>query len=136
MDILSETVDTHAVTPLLSPVSGSEQAYNQAQSAARNCIERTNGILKRRFPALKYSMRLKVNNVLPVIVATVVLHNIATTLKDDEPPNDQQLDSFLESQRRRGLRVDYDPVEVGPPLANAQPDATGMRRAIIDGHFT
>lgn len=125
----------YLLTPLLNPVSNAEHAYNQAQTAARNCIERTNGMLKRRFPALKYGMRLKVENVLPVIVAAVILHNIAVILKDDDPPDDKQLDSFLAEKRRRGMRVDYDPVEVAPPTTAGQTGGTAMRGAIIDGHF-
>jgi len=126
----------YLLTPLLNPVSNAEQAYNRAQTAARNCIERTNGVLKRRFPALKYGMRLKIENVLPVIVAVVVLHNIAVIMQDDEPPDDEQLDSYLAHKRRSGMQVDYDPVEVTPPSTNAQTGgAAGMRRAVIDGHF-
>lgn len=127
----------YLLTPLLNPASDSEEAYNRAQIAARNCIERTNGLLKRRFPALKYGMRLKLENVLPVIVATVVLHNIAVMVGDDDPPDDQQLDAFLVDKRRRGMQVDYDPVAVAPPPpAAAQTATTSLRRAIIDGHFT
>ena len=125
----------YLLTPLLNPATNADQSYNRAQTAARNCIERANGMLKRRFPALKYGMRLKLDNVLPVIVATVVLHNIAVVMKDDEPPDDQQLDSFLAHKRSRGMQVDYDPVEVTPPHLSTQIGAAGMRRAVIDGHF-
>ena len=31
---------------------------------------------------------------------------------------------------------DYDPVEVAPPCLSTQIGAVGMRRAVIDGHFT
>ena len=125
----------YLLTPLLNPVSNAEQAYNRAQTSARNCIERTNGVLKRRFPALKYGMRLKTENVLSVIVAVVVLHNIATVMQDDQPPDDQELDSYLADKRRRGMQVDYDPVEVAAPRSSAQTGAAGTRRAVIDGHF-
>lgn len=61
----------YMMVPLLNPVAAAERAYNTAQILARNCIERTNGMLKRRFPCLQYGLRLKLKNVLPVIVATV-----------------------------------------------------------------
>ena len=41
-------------------------------------------MLKRRFPALKYDLRPKLANTFPVIVAIVVLHNIAVTLGGDD----------------------------------------------------
>ena len=57
-------------------------------------------------------------------------------MQDDEPPDDEQLDSYLAHKRRSGMQVDYDPVEVTPPSTNAQTGgAAGMRRAVIDGHF-
>ena len=123
----------YLLTPLLNPISNAKQAYNRAHIAARNCIERTNGVLKRRFPALKYGMRLKTENVLPVIVAAVVLHNIATVMQDDHPPDDKELDSFLADKRRCGMQVDYDAVEVAPPCSRAQTGAAGTRRAVSDG---
>ena len=124
------------LTPVVNPVSSAEQAYNSAHIAARNCIERTNGLLKRRFPALKYGMRLKLSNVLPVIVATAVLHNIAMLMKEEDPPEDEQLDTYLNDRRRQGMRVDYDPVEFVAPVLQGHTGAAGMRRAVIDGHFT
>jgi len=126
----------YLLTPLAKPTTAAEKAYNAAQISARNCIERTNGRLKRRFAALKYGMRLRIDHVLPVIVATVVLHNIAAVLGDEDPPADQQLDQFLTSVRDRGLQVNYDPVEVGPPTLNAAALAsTAMRKAVIESHF-
>ena len=128
----------YLLTPVLNPVSNAEHAYNRVQTAARNCIERTNGMLKRRFPALKYGMRLILDNILPVIVATVVLQNIAVMMGDDDPPDDQQLDTFLADKRRQGMQVDYDHVAVAPPPAvvHTGTTTTSLRRAIIDGHFS
>jgi nuclease HARBI1 len=125
----------YLLTPITNPTTDPEKAYNAAQISARNCIERTNGRLKRRFPAVKYGMRLRIDHILPVIVATVVLHNIATILGDEEPPEDQQLHHFLATVRQRGLQVDYDPVQVGPPIANTATSAA-MRKAVIESHFT
>jgi nuclease HARBI1 len=125
----------YLLTPLANPVTPAERAYNVAQISARNSIERTNGILKRRFPALKYGMRLRIDNALPVIVAAVVLHNIAVTLGEEDPPEDQELHAFVESKRLEGVRVQYDPVEVAPPTGVNLAGSTSMRQAVINGHF-
>jgi nuclease HARBI1 len=126
----------YMLTPLSNPTTPAEKAYNEAQISARNCIERANGLLKRRFPALKYGMRLNVENTLPVIVATVVLHNIAVTLHDEEPDDDEELHEFISSRHHeRLLEWDNDPADVVPPNATHQPGATGMRLAVINSHF-
>jgi len=123
----------YMLTPLLNPATAAERAYNSAHVAARNCIERTNGLLKRRFPCLKYGMRLHLDNILPVIVATVVLHNIAVLTREEDPDDDEALEHFINNRRQRGLQVDYAPVEALPPTGPLPAGATGMRRAIIDG---
>jgi len=125
----------YLLTPLLNPTTNAEKAYNTAHTAARNSIERANGILKRRFPALKYGMRLSVEHTLPVIVAAVVVNNIALMMGDDEPPEDEQLSSFIQRKRHQGVQVDYDEVEVGPPDTAGNPGVTGVRQAIINSHF-
>ena len=101
-------------------------------------IERTNGILKRRFPALKYGLRLKLENILPVIVATVILHNIAMILGDEEPDDDQELHGYLAVKRTEQLMEwdDNDPAEVAPPITAQHTGATSRRQAVIDSHFS
>jgi len=96
------------LTPLNNPTTAAERAYNSAQILARNCIERMLGMSKRRFPALKYGLRLKLSNTLRVIVATVVLHNIAVTLGEDEPGDeDEQLQQYV-AEKRLQLLCDID----------------------------
>jgi len=126
----------YLLTPLLNPATNAEKAYNAAHISARNCIERTNGVLKRRFPALKYGMRLTIEHTLPVIVATVVLHNIALVMGDGEPPEDEVLSSYVQRSRQDGIRVDYDAVDVCPPHVVGRTGATGMRQAVIASYFT
>jgi hypothetical protein len=129
---------SYMLTPLNNPSTPAEKAYNDAQILARNCIERANGLLKRRFPALKYGMRLSLENTLPVIVAAVVLHNIAVTLRDEEPGDDEQLHEFMIDRRQDELMLwdDMDMSDVSPPSVAQHPGASGMRRAVIDSHFT
>ena len=86
----------YLLTPVVNPATEAERKFNAAQISARNCIERANGILKRRFPALKYGLRVKLANTLPVIVAAVVANNIALITGDEEPPEDEELSEFIE----------------------------------------
>ncbi|XP_044744327.1 uncharacterized protein LOC123306405 [Coccinella septempunctata] len=74
------------LTPLLNPCSPEERLYNEAHIRTRNTIERCFGVWKRRFPVVAYGMRLKLNNVMNVIVATAVLHNIALLQNEELPP--------------------------------------------------
>lgn len=132
----------YMLTPLNNPTTAAEHAYNAAQILARNCIERTIGMLKRRFPALKYGLRLKLKNTLPVIVACVVLHNVAVTLGEDEPDeDDDELQQYvaekrlqLLTDRTRNPSVDADIGQHTAAAAN-HPAATSVRRALIDEYF-
>lgn len=74
------------LTPLANPRTRGEQLYNEAHIRTRNMVERVIGIWKRRFPVMAYGMRLKLDTVLTVIVATAVLHNIAREMNEPEPP--------------------------------------------------
>jgi hypothetical protein len=122
----------YMMTPIINTTTAAENKYNKAQIKARNCIERTNGILKRRFPCLKYGLRLKIDNILPVVVATVVLHNIAIMTNDQEPDDDDELVDFISSRRNRGLQTEYDEVEAMQPIGLIPMGASGMRQALID----
>jgi hypothetical protein len=89
-----------------------------------------------RFPALKYGLRLKMENTLAVIVATIVVNNIALMAGDQEPPPDEELEQFILRLCQQGQQMNYDPVEVGPPNVQLSRDTNSMRQAIIDSHFT
>ncbi|KYN50458.1 hypothetical protein ALC57_00095, partial [Trachymyrmex cornetzi] len=65
--------------------------YNESHIRTRNIIERLFGIWKRRFPVLALGLRLQLNSVMAVIVATAVLHNVARQNGDEEPPEDPNL---------------------------------------------
>lgn len=91
----------YLLTPLANPASRAEQLYNESHIRTRNLIERTFGIWKRRFPALCYGLRCKIETSMVVIIATAVLHNIARTAGEDMPPppiglNQDELDYLVQ----------------------------------------
>lgn len=101
------------LTPLLAPRTDKERRYNASHIRTRNLIERTFGILKRRFAVLSIPVRTKLANTKNIIVACAVLHNIAimNRLPLDEPqdvdvldpeiPDDVRVDDHQGGQERR-----------------------------------
>jgi len=71
---------SYLMTPLLNPTTAAEQMklYNEAQIRTRSKIERCFGIWKRRFAVLSIGSRFEtVERILPIVIATAVLYNIA-----------------------------------------------------------
>ncbi|XP_018369686.1 PREDICTED: putative nuclease HARBI1, partial [Trachymyrmex cornetzi] len=79
-------IKKYLLTPLLHPTTAAENKYNNAHIRTRNIVERVFGVWKRRFPVLSLGMRLKIQTVQDIIVATAVLHNIARDQNEEEPP--------------------------------------------------
>lgn len=114
----------YLLTPMLNPTTAAENLYNSAHIRTRNVIERLFGVWKRRFPILAYGCRLKINNLLIVIVATAVLHNIAQIAREEEPPLDNDINHLL---------LDGDiPVLYEVGAAN---NGFTIRRTLIDEYF-
>lgn len=57
-------------------------------------VERQYGVWKRRFPILSLGMRLELEKVKSVIIATAVLHIIAVDMNDPEPDVDNEFDQM------------------------------------------
>ena len=72
----------HLLTPFLNPNTPSQEAYNHSHKSTRNSIERSFGILKKRFPCLHFGLRNKMETSLCIIVACFVLHNMCIDLGD------------------------------------------------------
>lgn len=81
----------YLLTPFLNPRNRAEQRYNNAHKTTRSVIERSFGVLKRRFPCLAIGMRVNIERVLPIIVAVMILHNIAVEMNEDEPQQDPNI---------------------------------------------
>lgn len=84
------TLANYLMTPLANPVTRAEQLYNESHIRTRNVVERQYGVWKRRFPILRLEMRLKLQTIQSVIVATAALHNIAIDNNDLVPLEDEE----------------------------------------------
>lgn len=61
--------------PLANANTRAERRYQRAQVKSRNVVERTFGVLKRKFPCLALGMRFRRNKVQDVVIACCVLYN-------------------------------------------------------------
>ncbi|KAJ8911003.1 hypothetical protein NQ315_011268 [Exocentrus adspersus] len=81
------TVKAYLMTKLQTVETLAENLYNESIIRTRNVVERQYGVWKRRFMILRLGMRLKLDTIRAVIVATAVLHNLAIDM-GEEIPND------------------------------------------------
>lgn len=79
-------IKPYLLTPLTNPVSPEQHLYNESQIRTRNVVERTFGVLKRRFPVLSSIIKIRIDRVQGIVVATAVLHNICRLNNEDLPP--------------------------------------------------
>lgn len=115
-------------TPLANPVTPEQRRYNAAHIKARNVVERTFGVWKKRFPCLSRGL----GNVLPtvsnIIVACAVLHNIAITTRDELPEDAEEIELFEEEDVDNPIPIDFAPAQRNEGFA--------VRQALIEAHFT
>jgi hypothetical protein len=76
----------HVVTPFLNPQNYVGELNNESIIRTRNPVERSYGVLKRRFSVLSLGLRLKSDTTQAIIVACCILHNIACDNNDMDPP--------------------------------------------------
>ena len=82
---------TWLMTPLDNPGTEQERRYQLSQTSTRSVVERTFGIMKRRFPGLHSGLRYQPDRAARYIMACAVLHNMAVQLREpleefvDEP---------------------------------------------------
>lgn len=74
---------TYLPTPYLTVDSAAKNLFNESQIRTRNVVERSYGVLKRRFAVLSLGVRLKLQTVQMIIVACAILHNIAIDHRDE-----------------------------------------------------
>lgn len=115
----------YLLTPLMNPITHAEMCYNQSQIRTRNIIERFFGVWKRRFPVLSLGMRLKMETIQAIIVATAVLHNLARDAGEEDPP---VLENIADHMEHHGH---YEEVLEPQMAANDV-----VRRILIDSYFS
>ncbi|CAH1985653.1 unnamed protein product [Acanthoscelides obtectus] len=72
------------MTSFRNPTPGAEINYNKLLKQESVIIERGFGQLKRLFLILQYVCRVKLENVLKIIIAYIVLHNVAKSLGEPD----------------------------------------------------
>lgn len=107
------------MTPYPQPCTRSEEQFNRAHKTTRCIIERSFGLLKRRFHVLHSEIRMAPDRVCTIIVACIVLHNIAIRLREPE------VDDGVVGEEEYDLHEEYR----GPDNGNA------VRRHITDTFF-
>lgn len=108
------------LTPYPDPEPGPQQNFNRAHCRTRAQVEMTIGLLKSRFQCLRH-LRVTPERACDIIMACVVLHNIAIIRKERRPP--QQTEDSDDD--------DDDPVH----LPDTQ-DGKAARDGICHDHFT
>ena len=116
----------YMMTPMAHPDSPAERRYQKAQVRTRNPIERTFGMLKKKFPCLSVGPRTNPTRCGNTIVAAVILYNIALPAGEIDP----------EEEDPRG----QDPAEPEPEPYNQQGRERGRQRnaareRLIRRHF-
>ncbi|XP_044754191.1 putative nuclease HARBI1 isoform X2 [Coccinella septempunctata] len=112
----------YLLTPILNPTTRGEQLYNESHIRTRNTIERCIGVWKRRFPVLALKMRLKLENIQAVIIATSVLHNIARC------HNLEEVDAEV--------HIPNDEMNIDEEIIHSPSSDATERRTLVDSWFS
>jgi hypothetical protein len=83
-------IKPYLITPLQNVNNQAENLFNESLIRTRNVVERSYGVWKQRFPGLALGLKLKVETIQAVIVATAILHNMAVDERDILPPVTRQ----------------------------------------------
>lgn len=75
----------YLLTKLQEAQTPAENLFNESIIRTRCVVERQYGVWKRRFPILKLGMRVKLDTVFNIIIATAILHNLAIDENEDIP---------------------------------------------------
>ena len=110
------------MTPYAYPCSSRiEGRFNRAFCSARVDIERSIGVWKRRFPILAKKIRVSINTVPNIIVATAVLHNLANKYNQEVPAD------IEEDIEEENVEVGGEEAEPYVPGANFALDGAEVR---------
>jgi nuclease HARBI1 len=90
---------------LRNPVTDAQRRYNRAHIQTRNVVERSIGILKRRFPCLSSTLAYQPEKVGKIMTVCAILHNIAIECQDQEEflPDPNYVDDVFIDDNIAGL---------------------------------
>lgn len=91
------------MTPYRTPATNEQRAFNNLHKKNRVLIEQCFGQIKRRFPILRYGIRLKMENISTCIVACFILHNIAKELNEPDFEIEDDFEEELQIEERRDV---------------------------------
>ncbi|XP_055907449.1 putative nuclease HARBI1 [Eupeodes corollae] len=114
----------YMMTPLRNCNNPQETLYNESQIRTRNCVERSYGVWKRRFPILSTGIKVKLTTIQSIIVATAVLHNICCKNNEADPP---AADNSINEAMNNG----YD----SERTSNSQNENTSVRSSLVNDYF-
>lgn len=83
------------MTPFKNPDGNIQRFYNKFHAKNRVIIEQSFGQLKRRFPILRYGIRLKMENMCACITACFILHNVAKHINDLDFDEEETFDDNI-----------------------------------------
>lgn len=117
----------YLATPVLEPATQVEELYNESQIRTRNVVERSYGVLKRRFPVLSLGMRVQLPTVQDIIVSCATMHNICIDERDAvPPPNIPNFEAIMAVNQ----------IDVGPNDApNANRNEQNVRAHLLSHYF-
>lgn len=127
--------NTYMMPPLENRGTPAEHLYNESQIRTRNPVERSYGVWKRRFPVLALGMRIKLDKVLAVIVATAVLHNMLQQQGEISPPDDPEITLPAISGTNRPMEQLIEHGQVDSVPRNFQNETSMTRNAMINDYF-
>lgn len=84
----------YMMTPYLHPADRSQERFNSSLCRTRVRVEQTFGVLKARFPCLRFGLRMAPECAVTVTSACIILHNIGilrSDILDVEIDNNNQL---------------------------------------------
>lgn len=114
----------YLMTPLRNCLLPKERLYNESLVRTRNCIERSYGVWKRRFPILVTGMKVKLLTIQCIIVTTAILHNVCCINNEVDPP---PLDDFVYDQMQNAS---------GTSMSASGNDVnTDVRTALVNDYF-
>lgn len=107
--------------PFDNPENNIEANFNYCHSRNRVVIEQSFGQVKRRFPILRYGIRLNFNMIPKCIISCFVLHNVSKFLNDIEIFDEDMIEED-----------EPDFPEIGDPGADLRHQGEQRRREIAD----